>query len=955
MAANEATIRLTGDNKSALAAITGVKNGLNGLSNTVDTLNGKMQQLTNAIIGVGILAFTKQLLDSANTLKDLSNATDVSTQNLLEMSTAALGANSNLEGLANMLVKLEGNIGEALAGNLQMQKSLEKVGIGFEEIRTLKPNEIFDKIAVALAKTTDTFTRAKLATELFGKAGKLFNWADYKDNIDALRGTMKEFAGNQERAAQVSERLQAFIALLKIQFLNLLDPILKLLTPVGQMSDTMGTAATVAKILAGAIILIVASTTINLVRSLAGAFSLVAGAMGLGTVAAKAENAVLKTGTELLNARFLQQQAFYLEKVKQLEITVATTRATMAEMQVEIGKARVQAVLTKELKALNTAKVAAASYTAALTAATGVLAVQTVKTTTALMRLTAVATALGGAFLFFVGIVGAPVWATIAAGIAAISAIVLGAIIVWRAFSKELKEFGAAIYKYVVGAFKTALEWIDYAAAGLRKLLGYKPIEIKAVVKTTTTGGEDVKKQIEEDNRVLNQQQTQAQEALQANIARLEAEAPYLRDKIALGETEANITKAIRDEQEKINKANETNKYLKISMSQLDKDRIANSIREKAFAESSLSITQAIKGLDNENYLLSIQDVAQREIQTKLREQIMKYGKFVSDADLASYEASLKKNQALRDEETLRKAIYAASGIPTESMTGQAAAGIGLASDLDPAGKLKAQFALQSTYLIAARNMDKITEENYEKALAALKLKYHQEGLQLEINRYQAVIDNNQREIDAQAAKYAAMIRMQQDYNGQQKYTNQEALDMGKTRAEFEKKTEAQKAQWAIAQIETVTGAVTSQNKTLFRMQQAASIGKAIMNTYEGASKALTQYPPPWSYIAAAAVVAAGMAQVAQIRAQSFSGKAVGGPMVGGQTYLVGEKGPELFTPGQSGSMTANDKMGGGTTNVNFTIVANDTKGFDDLLLTRKNMITRIIADAQLEKGRRQT
>jgi hypothetical protein len=47
--------------------------------------------------------------------------------------------------------------------------------------------------------------------------------------------------------------------------------------------------------------------------------------------------------------------------------------------------------------------------------------------------------------------------------------------------------------------------------------------------------------------------------------------------------------------------------------------------------------------------------------------------------------------------------------------------------------------------------------------------------------------------------------------------------------------------------------------------------------------------------------------------------RASGGPVMGGGTYLVGERGPELFTPGASGSITPNNAMGGGgiTVNVN--------------------------------------
>lgn len=50
-------------------------------------------------------------------------------------------------------------------------------------------------------------------------------------------------------------------------------------------------------------------------------------------------------------------------------------------------------------------------------------------------------------------------------------------------------------------------------------------------------------------------------------------------------------------------------------------------------------------------------------------------------------------------------------------------------------------------------------------------------------------------------------------------------------------------------------------------------------------------------------------------------GRATGGPVTGGTTYLVGEKGPELFTPQSSGNIIPNNRlsMGGGST-INITV-----------------------------------
>jgi len=58
-----------------------------------------------------------------------------------------------------------------------------------------------------------------------------------------------------------------------------------------------------------------------------------------------------------------------------------------------------------------------------------------------------------------------------------------------------------------------------------------------------------------------------------------------------------------------------------------------------------------------------------------------------------------------------------------------------------------------------------------------------------------------------------------------------------------------------------------------------------------------------------------------ELNAMRFRGaRAAGGPVMSGGTYLVGERGPELFTPGTSGSITPNNALGGGaniTVNVN--------------------------------------
>jgi phage-related minor tail protein len=58
--------------------------------------------------------------------------------------------------------------------------------------------------------------------------------------------------------------------------------------------------------------------------------------------------------------------------------------------------------------------------------------------------------------------------------------------------------------------------------------------------------------------------------------------------------------------------------------------------------------------------------------------------------------------------------------------------------------------------------------------------------------------------------------------------------------------------------------------------------------------------------------------------ANFVTGKASGGPVDGGRTYLVGEKGPELFTPRTTGTIIPNNALGGvagGASNYTITVV----------------------------------
>ena len=71
----------------------------------------------------------------------------------------------------------------------------------------------------------------------------------------------------------------------------------------------------------------------------------------------------------------------------------------------------------------------------------------------------------------------------------------------------------------------------------------------------------------------------------------------------------------------------------------------------------------------------------------------------------------------------------------------------------------------------------------------------------------------------------------------------------------------------------------------------------------------------------------------------------------GGEGIVVGERGPEIVSPSAPVDITPNFALGGGETNVNFTINAVDATGVEDLLINQRGNLIRMIREAANENG----
>jgi len=77
--------------------------------------------------------------------------------------------------------------------------------------------------------------------------------------------------------------------------------------------------------------------------------------------------------------------------------------------------------------------------------------------------------------------------------------------------------------------------------------------------------------------------------------------------------------------------------------------------------------------------------------------------------------------------------------------------------------------------------------------------------------------------------------------------------------------------------------------------------------------------------------------------------RALGWPVTGGNSYLVGERWPELFTPSQSGSITPNNKLGGGVT-ISINMGGVSVRSDNDIPALARAIKDELTRDVQLSR-----
>lgn len=389
---------------------------------------------------------------------------------------------------------------------------------------------------------------------------------------------------------------------------------------------------------------------------------------------------------------------------------------------------------------------------------------------------------------------------------------------------------------------------------------------------------------------------------------------------------------------------------------------------EKITSQITKELALDIKNATRDQATAQIQNLDLRQQQAAVDALISKHGEDITEGMRQQAIEAVKIRQATEQATaSMEQQLLIQGKAQMQSGTEKIKTATGVIAASDPRLAMVQDYATKKSAIEEAIAQEEIKrnaglQNNYSLMIAA------KTNLDLEYRNAKEIADiefENRELLRAQAHGEALMALQSKIFEAKKLQEIQSATGtqfgyetqkaMAKEAADFEKKSTLEKTQMGIDSAVTLFSALGQQNRKAFEASKALNIAQAMMNAYMAASKALATYPFPFNIGFAAAAFGLGLLQVNAIRAQQYTGKKVGGGVSSGTPYIVGENGPEMFTPSSSGQITPTDKLmsGGGVTNVNFTIVANDTQGFDQLLSSRKGVIQQIISDAMLERGQR--
>lgn len=181
-----------------------------------------------------IVSWGKEAIASAGALSDMSAKTGLSVESLQRFEFAGKQAGVSVEDFTDAAFKLGVKLS---TGSSSTRAAVEHLGLSFQQLKTLSPDEQFDKIVAALERMEDPQERNRLGIELFGKSFATIAPAVAAGYSEMARSAEVSSKEQIKAIDDASDALDRFIARQKTRFTSALGSAILLHDAVAKLPE----------------------------------------------------------------------------------------------------------------------------------------------------------------------------------------------------------------------------------------------------------------------------------------------------------------------------------------------------------------------------------------------------------------------------------------------------------------------------------------------------------------------------------------------------------------------------------------------------------------------------------------------------------------------------------------------------------------------------------------------
>lgn len=222
--AGRAFVELYADATQLQADLRNVESKFKALGTMIAGWGTKLSA-AGAVVATPLVALSKITASMGQNFLSMSDRTGISVETLSAMDYAASQAGTTIDEFEAGIKNMQKSMVNAADGTKENIEVFEKLGLTVANLRGMKPDDQFLKIADAMGKVKDPSTRAALAMKIFGKSGTEL-LPMLKEGQGGLRALI-------QRATELGIVLSTQDAIAAADFNNKLDELWKVVRKAG--------------------------------------------------------------------------------------------------------------------------------------------------------------------------------------------------------------------------------------------------------------------------------------------------------------------------------------------------------------------------------------------------------------------------------------------------------------------------------------------------------------------------------------------------------------------------------------------------------------------------------------------------------------------------------------------------------------------------------------------------